>query len=234
MVDDISTRRPGGLDRRSVLIGGALLATAASAAALAPRTIMDGLGRRKLEEVIPTQVGPWRFHSKSGLVVPTSDQLSDQLYQQLLTRVYVAPDRSPVMLLIAYGASQTGVLQVHRPEICYPATGYVLSPSSIVPVPVPGDRIEAVGLTAQADTRTEQLIYWTRVGRDRPRTWGEQRLSVARANLRGELPDAVLVRVSTLSPDADAAFASLSGFVNLLTSAVAPSTRAFLVGPRAA
>lgn len=234
MDNDTAPRPPARMDRRSVLIGGALLATGASAAALAPRTVMDGLGRRKLEDVIPTQIGPWRFHTKSGLVVPTSDQLSDALYQQLLTRVYVAPDRSPVMLLIAYGASQTGVLQVHRPEVCYPATGYALSPSTVVEVPVPGDRIKAVGLTAEADARTEQLIYWTRVGRDRPRTWAEQRMSVARANLRGELPDAVLVRVSTLSPDAGAAFASLSGFVNLLTSAVAPSTRAFLVGPKAA
>lgn len=234
MDNDSAPRRPAGMDRRSVIVGGALLATAASAAALAPRTIVDGLGRRKLEQVIPTQIGPWRFHSKSGLVVPTSDQLSDELYQQLLTRVYVAPDQSPIMLLVAYGASQTGVLQVHRPEICYPATGYALSPSSVVDVPVPGDTIRAVGFTAEADARTEQLIYWTRVGRERPRTWAEQRMSVARANLRGELPDAVLVRVSTLSPDADSAFASLADFVNGLTRVVAPSTRAFLVGPRAA
>ena len=137
------------------------------------------------------------------------------------------------MLLVAQGASQTGVLQVHRPEVCYPAGGYQLSSSVPIDIPVPGDRIEATGFTATADARIEQLVYWTRIGRDRPRTWAEQRLSVARANLRGELPDAVLVRVSTLSPDPQLSFGHLRDFVSALVSALTPATRAFMVGPPA-
>ena len=219
------------LDRRRVLIGGALLATAASAAALEPRKAINILGKAKLEDVVPAAIGPWRFHSKSGLVIPPQDALSEQLYTQLLTRVYVAPDQPPVMLLVAQGASQTGVIQVHRPEVCYPTGGYQLSPSRSVEIAVPGDEIHATGFTATADTRIEQLIYWTRIGRDRPRTWAEQRLSVARANLRGELPDAVLVRVSTLMPDSDGAFALLSDFVRAFVQSLAPRTRAFMVGP---
>lgn len=231
MSDAQPTDRPS-LDRRQLLIGGALLATAASAAAFTPRTRIDLLGKRKLEDVVPTQLGPWSFASKSGLVIPPQDELSAQLYSQLLTRVYAAPDLPPMMLLVAQGASQTGVLQVHRPEVCYPAGGYQLSPSVPVAIPVVGDRIVATGFTATADTRIEQLLYWTRIGRDRPRTWAEQRISVARANLRGELPDAVLVRVSTLSPDPRTSFAHLQQFVSAFVGALTPATRAFIVGPR--
>ena len=221
------------MDRRRLLIGGAMLATAASAAALTPRNAIDLLGKRKLDDVVPAQIGAWRFHSKSGLVIPPSDSLSDQLYSQLLTRVYVAENQLPVMLLVAQGASQTGVIQVHRPEVCYPAGGYQLSPSAFVNVAVPGDAIETTAFTASADTRTEHLLYWTRIGRDRPRTWAEQRMSVARANLRGELPDAVLVRVSTLSPDSGESFKTLAAFVAAFVGSLAPSTRAFMVGPKA-
>ena len=234
MLDAPKADGPASLDRRRLLIGGALLATAASAAALTPRTRIDLLGKRKLEDVVPAQLGPWRFQSKSGLVIPPEDELSAQLYSQLLTRVYVAPDPlPPVMLLVAQGASQTGVIQVHRPEVCYPTGGYQLSPRALIEIPVPGDRIAASGFTATADSRIEQLLYWTRIGRDRPRTWAEQRISVARANLRGELPDAVLVRVSTLSPDPQTSFAHLRDFVRAFLGSLTPATRAFMVGPRA-
>ena len=127
---DDSRRDPaseGVFDRRRFLIGGPLVATAGAAWALEPRRRLDVLGKHKLEDLLPDRIGPWSFYSKSGLVVPPSDQLSQQIYSQLLTRVYVAPGSLPIMILVAQSASQTGILQVHRPEICYPAGGYQLA-----------------------------------------------------------------------------------------------------------
>lgn len=224
-------RKHSGLNRRAFLIGGAFLGTAGLAAALEPRGHIDLLGARKLEDVIPTRVGPWAFASKSGLVVPPSDQLSDQLYSQLLTRVYTAPDMPDIMLLVAQSGSQTGVLQVHRPEVCYPASGYKLSDSSPVDLPLGKANVRTMGFTASADSRVEQLIYWTRVGMDLPSTWAEQRWSVARANLQGNLPDAVLVRLSTLSPDRNASFDVLQRFATSLVTSLPSKARAFVVGP---
>jgi EpsI family protein len=218
------------LTRRKLILGSALLASAGAAAAMVPRRAIDLLGDRKLEAIIPQKIGPWSFYSKSGLVVPPSDELSDALYAQLLTRVYVAAEQLPIMLLIAQGNSQTGVLQVHRPEVCYPTGGYELSAPSNLDVDTSPGKLSTIAFTATADARIEQLIYWTRVGRDLPRSWSEQRWAVAKANLQGELPDAVLVRISTVSPDETQAFGVLETFARDLIRAVPASARQFLTG----
>lgn len=224
-------RKHRGLNRRAFVLGGAFLGTAGLAAALEPRGRIDLLGKGKLEDVIPERVGPWSFASKSGLVVPPSDQLSDQLYSQLLTRVYTAPGMPAIMLLVAQSGSQTGVLQVHRPEVCYPAGGYRLSNSMPVELQLAKGSVQTMGFTASAESRIEQLIYWTRVGMDLPSTWAEQRWSVAKANLQGDLPDAVLVRLSTLSPDREASFGVLEQFATTLVTSLPTKARAFVVGP---
>jgi EpsI family protein len=218
------------LDRRKFVLGGAFLGSAGLAAAMTPRREINLLGDRKLEELVPSRVGPWTFHSKSGLVVPPSDELSEWLYSQLLTRVYVAPDQLPIMLLIAQSDSQSGVLQVHRPEVCYPAGGYQLSNPSLIRIPTAGGPLNSVAFTATADTRVEQLLYWTRIGRDLPRSWAEQRWSVAQANLRGEIPDAVLARVSTLAPDLESALPALRAFSQALVASLPGGLRPFLTG----
>jgi EpsI family protein len=217
------------LDRRQALLGGAFLLTAGVATAREPRHAIDLLGKRKVDKLIPTQIGRWTFYSKSGLVVPPADQLSDQLYSQLMTRVYAAPDALPIMMLVAQSGGQTGILQVHRPEVCYPAGGYRLSPSTrhIIALPGGGD-LDTMAFSATDDNRVEQLMYWTRVGHDMPGNWAEQRWSVARANLRGDIPDAVLVRISTITPDRDAAMAALDEFTRALFAAVPPDVRRFL------
>ncbi len=217
------------LDRRQALMGAAFLATAGVAAARVPSNRIDLLGDRKLDRLIPDVVGPWEFYSKSGLVVPPADQLKDALYSQLLTRVYLAKDALPIMLLIAQSGGQTGVLQVHRPEYCYPAGGFSLSGKGVTPLPLPGgSMLQAVTMSAQADDRIEQLLYWTRVGRDMPLTWAQQRWSVARANLNGDIPDAVMVRVSTITPDREAGMAALAQFVRAMFAAVPPDVRRML------
>jgi EpsI family protein len=195
-----------------------------------PRRTIDLLGSKKLEDVIPSRLGRWNFYSKSGLVIPPEDDLSRQLYSQLLTRVYIAPDQPPMMLLVAQSASQTGVLQVHRPEVCYPASGYQLSRPERHQVVTNAGPLSTVFFTASADTRTEQLVYWTRVGRDLPNTWAEQRWSVARSNLRGEIPDAVLVRISTILPTSEEAIPALNEFARSLVEASPPPLRYFLTG----
>lgn len=221
------------LDRRRAIMGGAFLLTAGLAAARVPGHKIDLLGKRKVETLIPEAIGRWRFYSKSGLVVPPADQLSDALYSQLLTRVYLAEDALPIMLLVAQSSGQTGILQVHRPEYCYPAGGFKLSGKTTLPVRLPGSVLETTALSAHADDRIEQLLYWTRVGNDMPLTWAQQRWSVARANLRGDVPDAVMVRVSTLTPDRDAGLAALTEFTRSLFASVPAEVRRMLdVGAR--
>jgi EpsI family protein len=156
--------------------------------------------------------------------------LSRAIYSQLLTRVYSSKDGTPVMLLVAQSATQTGILQIHRPEFCYTAGGYQLSASNPHAVPLQGKQLPALSIAATRDARTEQIVYWTRIGDHLPVSWTQQRLAVAADNLRGIIPDAVMVRASTYGQDEKAALAVIDSFLSSLIAALPPQTRRVLVG----
>jgi len=217
--------------RRDVLFGGTLAAASAVAYARTPRKTQMAIGDDELEKVIPRQLAQWRFETASGLVLPPPDQLAAQLYSQQLTRVYSAPGLPPVMLLIAYGDSQNGMLQLHRPEVCYPASGYTLSRTRHLDVPIhPSGVIPVQRFTAISSTRIEQLLYWTRIGDLLPRSWAAQRWAVVENNLKGIIPDGALVRLSTISAAPDDADRLLAQFAATMIDAVGPRGRRLLIG----
>lgn len=219
-----------GLSRRKVLLGAAALAAAGISTAAQPRRSLDYLGKETLDGLVPERIGAWQFVQQSGLVVPPEDQLSRTLYSQLLTRVYFDGQHPPVMLLIAYSAGQTGILQIHRPEVCYPAGGYSLSQIWPQPLHVSGATIPTNTLTATAGGEAEHILYWTRVGDKLPLSWADQRLAVALANLRGLIPDAVLVRVSLRAPSRDKSMVLLREFAKDLVLSIPKSGRPVLIG----
>jgi EpsI family protein len=212
-----------GVGRRRFLIGGMLAAGSAIAYARQPTQSVDFLGKRKLEAIIPQQIGSWEFLTNSGLVVPTEDSLEAALYSQLLTRVYTRGDEPPIMLLVAQSDGESGFLQIHRPEYCYPAGGFELSPIVPVALPAGNERVTVNSLTATLPGRPEQIIYWTRVGDKMPLSWAQQRLAVAMDNLKGIVPDAVLTRMSTIDPNREAAMARLADFAEQLVAQMGPS-----------
>ena len=217
--------------RRDLLIGGVMLATAAVTYARLPRARIASIGPKQLDRLIPMQFGRWRFETTSGLVQPPPDALSALLYDQQLARVYVADDAAPVMLSMAYGSSQGGMLQVHRPEICYPASGFRLTETRLHPITDPGHlTIPARSFTAASDVRIEQVLYWTRIADMLPTGWTVQRLDIMRSNITGKIPDGLLVRLSTTVDDAPLAFATLERFARELLATVGPSGRRKLLG----
>ena len=133
------------------------------------------------------------------------------------------------MLLIAQSGGQTGMLQVHRPEVCYPAGGYQLSSVTTQRMEIDGKSLPTNRLTATADGQAEQILYWTRVGEDLPVNWRDQRLAVASQNIRGLIPDAVLVRVSIRSNDAATAFLALEDFTRSMIADISPAQRRILI-----
>ena len=100
-----------------------------------------------------------------------------------------------------------------------------MSPSSIHEIRTSDRTVTAVNFTATSDARVEQLLFWTRIGRDMPISWAQQRISVAKANLRGWIPDAVLMRVSTLSPDKEESIAAIDDFVRGFFASLKPELR---------
>ena len=213
------------LNRRALILGTVFSSVAGVAWARRPTEQLNFLGRDKLENVVPKTIGPWKFVTASGLVVPPSDQLSQLIYSQLLTRVYSDGVSSPIMLLTAYSAGETGILQIHRPEVCYQAGGFTLSALTSNPINLGNRTLPTNRMDASSGGIDEHIVYWTRVGRELPASWAEQRLSIAKQNLLGLIPDAILVRVSMRGPDRLGSYAQLENFIRELIAAVPAARR---------
>jgi EpsI family protein len=218
------------LSRREVVSGLLMLSAAGVAAARRPNVELNYLGGHKLEDVVPNRIGRWNFVANSGVVVPPNDQLQLMLYSQQLTRVYSNGTDPNVMLLIAYSASQTGFLQVHRPEFCYTAAGYSLSDFAPHVVQLGGSQsFRANSLNATRNGSVEKMLYWTRIGNRIPPTWMQQKLTVAEENLKRIIPDAALVRVSIVTPDEAEGMRTMDEFVREMIASVAPPLRRVFV-----
>ncbi|WP_133365829.1 exosortase-associated protein EpsI, V-type [Qipengyuania sediminis] len=231
MVEPVGTPGVAALDRRKVLLGLGLAAMSGIAQARMPKPVVPRISKDRFTALVPKHVGDFTFDSESGLVLPPSDALSDRLYDNLVTRTYTNRAGQTVMLLIAYNNKQDGVLQIHRPETCYPAGGYELSEVRPIEVPITTAKaLPAQVFAANSDERNEVVLYWTRVGERYPRRWHEQRWAVAEANLQGIVPDGVLARVSAIGNDKGAITPMLSGFVRDLHHASGDHARRLLFG----
>lgn len=233
-MNDVPASAGPRLDRRAFFVGGVMAAAAAGAATRIPKPDTVAVANDKFKALVPDTIGSWRFQQTSGLVLPPEDALSARLYDNLVTRVYADPSGQVIMLLIAYKNYQDGVLQIHRPEICYPAGGYTLSPTVPTAIPLSGGRsLPTNAFSADGNQHDEQVLYWTRIGQEFPQRWAEQRLAVLRANLAGINPDGVLARVSMPNDDMAGSRPLMIRFVDDLRAAAPPLLRHILFGPLA-
>lgn len=217
------------IERRKFLTGLLFASAAGLAYWRRPRVKLDYLGSEKLDDLIPRTIGRWNYLTASGLVVPPDDALEKLIYAQVLTRMYTDGANPPIMLLIAQNGSQTGFLQIHRPEVCYTAGGYQISAVTPHPIHVDGKIVPANRMDATAGGPTEHIVYWTRVGDEIPPNWRDQKLAVAEQNFKGVIPDAILVRISTVNNDAAAALASIDQFVGAMLQSIPANKRSVLI-----
>jgi EpsI family protein len=216
--------------RRTLLVGGGFLAVALSALAVTPRRHEATLGRNRLEDVIPSQIGGWSIAPSSALILPETNQPSD-VYDQVLARAYVASASPPMMLLIAYGAAQSGLMKVHRPEICYASSGFAISDDRAQDLPLAASApIAAKTFLATRGDRMEQVLYWTRISNAFPRDLASQRLLMLELGLQGVIPDGVLVRCSTFGGSLSGSRDALMAFADALVASASPAGRDLLLG----
>jgi EpsI family protein len=221
------------VNRRDILLGGGLIAAAAGAEVLRPREklvlLPDG---RKLEDIVPKAIGPWRPENSDAFVLPkTPGSLADKLYNQTLNRFYTADFHAPVMLVVAYGAVQNDLLQLHRPETCYAAVGFTIDESNISAISLSDTaKLPMRELTARSETRIEPIVYWTRIGDDLPTTGREQRWVKLRQQMNGYLSDGILVRLSTVGEPSPEVFAELNLFGRTMVHAMLPKDRPAFIG----
>jgi EpsI family protein len=218
--------------RRDFLIGSLLLAASGGAYALTPRRKLALLESSTLETMIPRRFGEWTEVPSGALVVPQGDDsLAARLYSQTVGRVYINPDNEYMMMLIAYGDTQSDQLQLHRPEVCYPAFGFELQDVQRADIAV-ADGVSVPGrrMTATSDLRDEHILYWARIGELLPASGSEQRWMRLKTEMQGIIPDGVLVRFSNIRPDPSAGFLLNQRFAADLVQAISPGARRALLG----
>ncbi len=220
------------LSRRSLLLGGLMLGTSATAAGLQLRNHAQDPINRPLGGEIPNRMGPW-VANEEGEIVRPAEAPGKARYDQELSRAFISPGNPAVMLLIAYGSTQSDTLQVHRPEFCYPAAGFKIGESRSVVQPITRSvSLPASFFTATRDERVEQVLYWVRLGEYFPDTWLRQHLARMKNAVRGLTTDGILVRASIIDPDAAKAQQLLVDFLQQLTLGATPTGRRVLLGRR--
>jgi EpsI family protein len=181
---------------------------------------------------IPHAFGEWSALPGLQTVKPPPDGLEAEVYNQEVSRAYIDQEGHAVMLMIAYGESQSDRLQLHHPEVCYTAQGFrVTRPVttkfewSASDKPIPLTR-----LVATREGRLEPIAYWMRIGYDVTNSnWARNRLKLE-YGLRGWIPDGALFRVSTLGVSEEASAKVQDKFIHDLLNVLPPDTRSFMVG----
>ncbi len=227
-------KRDGGLlTRRGVLVGGAMTLTGAVTYAATPRRAEHRLAHEKLGNLVAKRIGPWSITTPAGVVTATEESEQTDGYDQLLTRVYVADGLPTIMLLIAYGSTQGGSLQLHRPETCYPGQGFATADHEEVPLSLAtGQAVATRRFTATRGDRVERVLYWTRIAGRFPLNSAGEYAAIIGSVLQGVVPDGVLVRFSTVGPDPRGEDVALTRFARMMIATAAPAGRKILVaGP---
>lgn len=217
-------------------MGAACVVGAGAAHAMRPRRNVSLLGDRKLTDIVPATFGDWQSEDVGDpLAINGPGTLSAKLYNQLLVRTYRNTEGRQLLVLLAYGGRQTDELQLHRPEICYPAFGFNLIRNEAVDVPVaPGVSVPARRLSAENSERAESIIYWSRMGEYLPRDGGQQRADRLRIAMQGIIPDGLLCRFSAAQAQDGSPWADIEAFLPAFLGAIKPDARRVLIGSKLA
>ena len=223
-------------DRREFMVGALGVGALGAAEWLRPRRAIRLFGSSDLTGSVPLRFGRWNEHDGGNVIAPvTPNSLADRLYSATLTRIYISQGSSdpPVMLLVAYGGEQSDLLQLHRPETCYPAVGLEILDRNLGAMPL-GSGIEPLPVTmlsAGNPDRQEDIVYWTRLGEAFPRSGSEQRSSRLKAAMAGVIGDGMLVRASCIgSGGTSETWPYLQDFLRAMIAGIAPNLRKGFVG----
>lgn len=164
-----------------------------------------------LNTVVPSKFGQWEALKRDLLPIvdPNSQTLLNRIYDQTLERTYTDQEGNKIMLSIAYGrdqrAGRTGT-QAHQPEYCYPAQGFKIDFVRNDVVFSGETKISVRRLIGDGQGRIEPITYWMIVG-DKNVLPGISRKKVQYGyGFRGEIPDGILIRVSSIGSQTESQF----------------------------
>ena len=207
--------------------------TAAVAGALVPTVrVADTRPKTPLAELVPARFGEWVEDRSMPVVLPSPDVQAnlDKVYNQVLARTYINPQGYRIMLSVAYGGDQSDGMQVHRPEVCYPAQGFEVQRVWGDQLQLADHPIPVTRATTKLGARIEPLTYWIINGEQVVGAGFGARVVQLKYTMRGKIPDGMLVRVSSIDPDSKRAFEMQDRFSREMAQALDPAFRVRIVG----
>jgi len=209
-----------------------LLAACLGIALRANIILADELPPINLKTMVPVAFGDWHEQTNAlvQIIDPQQKETLERIYSETLSRTYVSSQGDRIMLSIAYGKNQSKALELHAPEICYPAQGFALLDKRTFVLNLSDNPILATRLRTNLDQRFEPVTYWTVVGDQITTNALEKRLMEMRYAMHGRIPDGMLVRVSSIEKDSDKAYIVQGSFARELIQAIAPEHRSRFVG----
>ena len=192
----------------------------------------DSRKSTNLENIIPTQFGEWAQDDKPSVILinPTLQATLDAIYNQTLNRTYVNSEGKRLMLSIAYGGDQRDSLQVHRPEICYPAQGMPIIAERDDALSLSQGKLPIRRLVSKRSTRLEPITYWIRMGDKAVIGTIEQKLAKMAYTLTGKIPDGLLFRTSTTGLTENESFQLQDEFIRSLFDNLDDQSINFIAG----
>ena len=146
-----------------------MIAAALLAFAIKPHNLMARTHDMfDIDAHVPHAFGDWAALPGVQAVRPSPDGLEAEIYNQEASRAYVDKEGHVIMLMIAYGESQSERLQLHHPEVCYEAEGFrVTRPVTLTfDWSASAPPIVLTRLVATREDRLEPISYWMRIGYD--------------------------------------------------------------------
>ena len=215
----------------------ALMALAAIAGeAMQPRNrLSETKAPIVLDKQVPEAFGEWRVDTSIRPVVPdpTLQAMLNTLYSQTLARTYVNAKGERVMLSIAYGSDQSNeATAVHRPEFCYSAQGFRVKLVDKEVISIAGTQVPVARVLAQLGQRNEPITYWVTLDETAALPGIRRKLAQIKYGLRGDIPDGMLVRVSSISSSTDQSFALQQRFLEQMHAALPADMRKRYFGGR--
>lgn len=217
----------------NVVLAVAALATALATHALTPTVNMaDQKGHFDLEKLVPASFGDWEIDASVVplKVDPETQRQLNRIYNQTLSRTYINKKGERVMLSVAYGGDQSNTMAVHRPEVCYVAQGFNMNYNRLDQLDTSYGTLPVRHLVATQGARTEPITYWITVGEHAIDPGVSQKLQQLRYSLAGQVPDGMLVRVSSIDGDREQAYVLQQRFVKDMLANVSAAGRQRLIG----
>lgn len=200
---------------------------------LKPTVYLASLSEKlDLEKIIPTQIGSWQEVKLQTfkLVTPGQQILEEDIYSEVLERIYDNPQGYRIMLSIAYGNDQRDGLNLHQPTVCYPAQGFEVTQKQKITLQFDSATVKAGRMVAKFQSRVEPVTYWSMIGQYPFMGGLDKKLKEMRYGFKGQIADGLLIRVSSIDDNSQQAYQQQQAFINDFVSALPPQHKARFIG----